>query len=343
MLPADAKLPEPAAHWNWAAVAALAEIEHCKEGLLPADAKLPEAAAHWNWAALAEPEQEPAEDWDWVAVAALAEAEHCKEGLLPADAKLPEPAQDWDWAVAALAEPERCKEGLLPADAKLPEPAEDWDWAVAALGEPEQVREAHASRAAKPAEPWDLVTWLQEPAAQWNWAAAVHCKDGARKADASRVVEPAERWTGQRQKGGIHRGSGNALATRQSHSGPPRSDDRQRGVGFGSCAVETTQPQASRASQRHPEDPGGRLDGPIQPGRCSEVPHLSALSLSQNAKSQQYLLYQLPDIYHPLAGTATGRHHCPRSVAASSGPRDMDPGKCAPIHYAGMAPTGSTA
>ena len=47
--------------------------------------------------------------------------------------------------------------------------------------------------------------------------------------------------TGQRRKGGIHCGSGNALATRQPHSGPPRSDDRQRGMGSGSRAVETTQ------------------------------------------------------------------------------------------------------
>ena len=69
--------------------------------------------------------------------------------------------------------------------------------------------------------------------------------------------------TGQRRKGGIHCGSSNALATRQSHSGPPRSDDRQRGMGFGSRAVETTQSQAPRASQCHPEGPGGRLDGPI--------------------------------------------------------------------------------
>ena len=75
--------------------------------------------------------------------------------------------------------------------------------------------------------------------------------------------------TGQRRKGGIHCGSSNALATRQSHSGPPRSDDRQRGMGFGSRAVETTQSQAPRTSQCHPEGPGGRLDGPIQPGRSS--------------------------------------------------------------------------
>ena len=112
------------------------------------------------------------------------------------------------------------------------------------------------------------------------------------------------------------------------------------------CAVETTQPQAPRASQRHPEGPGGRLDGQVQPKKCpTSLPYHcpSSCCLTKNAKSQQYLLYQLPDIYHPLAGTATGRHHCPRSVAASSGPRDMDPGKCAPIHYAGMAPTGSTA
>ena len=52
--------------------------------------------------------------------------------------------------------------------------------------------------------------------------------------------------TGQRRKGGIHCGSGNALATRQPHSGPPRSDDRQRGVGSGSRAVETTQSQTRR-------------------------------------------------------------------------------------------------
>ena len=43
--------------------------------------------------------------------------------------------------------------------------------------------------------------------------------------------------TGQRRKGGIRCGSGNALATRQPHSGPPRSDDRQRGMGSGSAQL----------------------------------------------------------------------------------------------------------
>ena len=51
----------------------------------------------------------------------------------------------------------------------------------------------------------------------------------------------------------IHCGSGNALAARQPHSGPPRSDDRQRGMGSGSRAVETTQSQTPRASHCHSE------------------------------------------------------------------------------------------
>ena len=55
----------------------------------------------------------------------------------------------------------------------------------------------------------------------------------------------------------------------QPHSGPPRSDDRQRGMGSGSRAVETTQSQTLRASHCHSEGAGGRLDGPIQPGRSS--------------------------------------------------------------------------
>ena len=79
----------------------------------------------------------------------------------------------------------------------------------------------------------------------------------------------ASRRLGQRRKGGIHCGSGNALATRQPHSGLPRSDDRQRGMGSGSRAVETTQSQTPRASHCHSEGAGGRLDGPIQPGRSS--------------------------------------------------------------------------
>ena len=32
------------------------------------------------------------------------------------------------------------------------------------------------------------------------------------------------------------------------------------------------------------------------------------------------------DLHHPLAGTAAGRHQCPRSVAARPGSRDLGPG-----------------
>ena len=45
--------------------------------------------------------------------------------------------------------------------------------------------------------------------------------------------------------------------------------NRQRGMGSGSRAVETTQSQTPRASHCHSEGAGGRLDGPIQPGRSS--------------------------------------------------------------------------
>ena len=58
-------------------------------------------------------------------------------------------------------------------------------------------------------------------------------------------------------------------ASRRLKSGPPRSDDRQRGMGSGSRAVETTQSQTPRASHCHSEGAGGRLDGPIQRGRSS--------------------------------------------------------------------------
>ena len=40
-------------------------------------------------------------------------------------------------------------------------------------------------------------------------------------------------------------------------------------MGSGSRAVETTQSQTPRASHCHSEGAGGRLDGPVQPGRSS--------------------------------------------------------------------------
>ena len=63
--------------------------------------------------------------------------------------------------------------------------------------------------------------------------------------------------------------------------------------------------------------------------------------LTENAQSQQYLLHQLTDLHHALAGTAAGRHQCPRSVATRPSPRHLEPSQCASIHHAGMAPITS--
>ena len=68
-------------------------------------------------------------------------------------------------------------------------------------------------------------------------------------------------------------------------------DQMTDNAAWGLVAAQLRPPSlnAKRASQRHPEGPGGRLDGPIQPGRCSprSAPPLCPITVPPPVASQR--------------------------------------------------------